>query len=235
MTHTINEVLLNKGIPQIPSLAALYEGKDTYHCGLPEFDPYGPREGCIYIGPVGGFKEAAKPVWADREGKKLLAYLPAKHPQLNNLIKVCRAHKLKLLIYAPGYIGQSHVRAVDVTVKISPNPIDFAQALKEVDLVISAGTTTLSQALIQGRPVLAFPTQLEQRWFAYQAKKMGVGDSVSPRTAPPTLEKQLLAALTNTDLAKNARTYANKQQYPDQKTTVIQIAEACERLFHAGV
>jgi len=234
VVNTINVVLRRKGTPAIQGLSELFDTNEIYHCGLPEFDPYGPRDGCIYTGPLGGFENAATPQWAKGEGKKILAYLHADHPQLSNLIKICRINDLRLLIYVPGYSGKDHLNVVDDSVRFSSGPIDFQRGLTQANLVISGGAATLTHALLNGRPILAFPMQLEQRLFAYHAKQLGVGEAVSPWSKPDMLEGLLLAALNSTRLLNNAQAFSESHQLPDQETAIGQIAMACERLVQQG-
>jgi len=132
----------------------------------------------------------------------------------------------------PNLPAQIKKQYVNSSITFSTKPLDIKKIAKECDFGLShAGHDTLLNLLIFGKPLLLFPTQLEQYVLSKRVEEAGAGFS----TIEGTEENQVAQAIK--ELSSNKKFYAAAEQiakkYAEQFQTspLSQLLNRCEELI----
>jgi UDP:flavonoid glycosyltransferase YjiC (YdhE family) len=169
---------------------------------LPEADPYGPRDGASYVGPLGAPATTHAVPWPEgsADAPRVFVYLRESEllrPALGALVRL-RARVICVCPDARTDLLQGdceHVRVVR-------EPVPVAQVLADADAVLNYGSTTMvSQTLAAGRPQLMLPVDVEKWLVARRVAECGAGLMA---TVPDRIPQQL-AQLFEKPFARRAR------------------------------
>jgi UDP:flavonoid glycosyltransferase YjiC (YdhE family) len=170
-----NRLLAGLGQPPMQRLTDLYSQADeTLLCSFPELDVYPARTGARYRG-VWPDTFGKPPVWPDAPGPRVFGYVrPFK--ALPALFKELERRRLPTVLYAGGLDAKLVQQFRSPTLHFEDKPLDLTDAARQCDLaIVNATHGTTATMLLAGKPLLMFPTQLEQRLTAENVVKMGAG------------------------------------------------------------
>lgn len=170
---------LNLG--EVKSLAQLYLGKARLLCTFPEFDPYGPRKGQKYVGPLYvPPKETAAYEWPKGKGTKLVAYVRPDWAGLQAFKKTINDLGWRVLFVMPSASKETVASFSSGDVIASNQPVGLS-ATKDADFVaLHGGLELVSELARRGKPLLLLPLDLEQHLLA--ARVMGLGIGLATKT-----------------------------------------------------
>lgn len=163
-------------------LCAWFQGHSRQVCSIPALDPYGPREGVEYLGPLPTQNSAlATPEevrWGQSSGE-VVGYLKLQSPHLRPLLKALQGSKLTCLITVPGIGGVHRIEGVTVT----DQWLDLASLIPRAKLFITnGGIHGVGMAVQNQVPVLAVPMHAEQAMTAALLIKAGLGTALTSST-----------------------------------------------------
>ncbi len=210
----INAALAPQASP-INSLQQLFEGVEHLFVGLPELDPYGPRDQGTYLGLHTGRSGSEPALWPQGEGARVFAYIKAEYPHIQACLEALAASPARCLVNLAGATPQliEHYRGPRLS--FSAGPVDIDQALAQCDvLVCQSGLGTVCAALRGGKPLLLLPSQLEQFLLARNVEKLGVGLVVHPESKMPDIAGSLARVLADPAFARQAHAWAQRCSTP---------------------
>ena len=153
----------------------LHPGK-VYEC-IPETDPYGPRDGGLWVGPLGQHRDTVDVPWPESwlRPRRVFAHLRTM-PGAEELLDELRLTDAVTLCFwrdAPDAVME---RFRNTSVRIVRQPLQLDRVLGEADAVASYGSTALvCRALLAGKPQLVIPTDFEKLKVAQRLAFSGAG------------------------------------------------------------
>ncbi len=176
----VNRVLATLSVPTLPALGALFDPSKVVLATLPVLDPYGPRAGAAYFGPL-YMDEGEDAVWPDAGSRRVFVYL--KGPAVDTVLRtLARMEDLCVLAYLPGFAASEYAQATagsESRFRRSDIPVRIGSVLADADLVISNGGHGLAAACFEaGVPLAAVPNTMEQRLTGERLAAIGAASIV---------------------------------------------------------
>lgn len=175
-----NTYLQEETCDTICSLSQLYYPNDgAYVFTVPKLDPFGPREDVSYMGAVSN-DAGESPQWPNGHGPRVFAYLkPFKH--IEGLLTILRQSGARTIAYIPGIKPSFNENQGFSNILFADSPINTNQAAKDCDFAVLNGTSTsVTQMLLAGKPMLNIPLVLEQEYTSRAVTDLGAGLIASP-------------------------------------------------------
>ena len=230
---------INKSLPgDAPRLAALhqiFDGALRLYMGLPELDPYGPRDPDEYLGLYTAVVGSRQVAWPDGTGPRVFVYLHADYRHIEATLAALPASGARCFVYLLGGTPALWQKYQGPRLAFSAEPVDLGAAVAGCDLYIGHGSTGgVISVLRAGKPMLLLPSQLEQFLLASILEKLGVARLVHPDAQPPDIAGTLGLALGEPGLARAAREFALRHREPAVDTIAERTAGRIEALARQG-
>jgi UDP:flavonoid glycosyltransferase YjiC (YdhE family) len=192
-----NKILARHGAAPLADAASLLLGDAPLLCTWPELDPWRrPADSATWYGPNLAPSTGAAPQWPAGEGCKVFAYLRGPHPEHGALLAAMQAAGCRTLCYSPEVAGGARPPVDGAGIAWARAPVDLDAALPACDAVVChAGESTVSQALLAGRPLLLLPQSAESFLTARRVREMGAGINIGELAGPldwPAIVRSLL-------------------------------------------
>ena len=135
-------------------------------------------------GPTNDNSGGAPPQWPDQgAGFKVFAYLN-QSPRLTDLLQCLKDRRLPTLIYPDAIPGRIKSQFESETLRFAPTRLDPAAAARQCDFaLLNATPGTTCDLLLAGKPILQFPLYGEQQLMAEACQRLGVSQTLWPKTA----------------------------------------------------
>jgi UDP:flavonoid glycosyltransferase YjiC (YdhE family) len=181
-----NSVLARHGVAPLAHAASLLLGDAPLLCTFPELDPWRrPAGSARWYGPNVAPSAGIEPQWPEGEGPRVFAYLNAPHPEHAALLAALQAAGCRTLCYSPEVAGGRKPPLASAGIAWARGPVDLNQALPQTAFVVChAGESTVSQALLAGRPLLLMPQTAESFLSARRVREMGAGINIAELARP---------------------------------------------------
>jgi UDP:flavonoid glycosyltransferase YjiC (YdhE family) len=206
--ETINQSLPSSADP-LSAVHQLFDRADRMFVGIPELDPYGPRQAGFYLGLYLGISGKAAANWPAGEGKRIFAYLRADYTEIDHVLTALSACGARCLIHMAGASQALIKRYHSSRLVFSDTPVDIASAATQCDAAICHSGTGTVNALLQA--------QLEQFLLARNVDALGAGIVVVPEEVKSEFGKALQSILENPSFSGYARTLANRYREPSMQ------------------
>lgn len=207
------------GAPMLDGIAALLDRTRRYFTTLPELDPYGPRPGGTYYGPMAGFQAPRPAPWPVGNGPRAFVYVPFEHAAAPGLAVALADLGWPTVWHHP------RPAAFDLPANIAHTlqPVDLIEALADSNLVVSrGGHATACEALMAGRPNIVLPDLLDTVLIGRRINLGRFGKATTASDAA-SLRALLEAVIADPDIAAALATararYLNYR--PDQAATQL--------------
>ena len=210
---TVVNATLPTGAAPITAIHEFFSGATQFFLGVPETDPYGPRDAAAYLGPSGRSTGTALPAWPEGAGKCVLAYLRGNYKHVEAAVHALTAHETRVIAYVPGADQKLLHLMTTLGMAVAMEPVDMVRLLAQADICVAHGPGTAFAALRAGVPVLMLPTQLENFLLAQALQRMGIGTLIHPDQDHPDFKGVLAEMLASDKYAASARAFA--AHYPD--------------------
>lgn len=180
--------VINTVLPQgrrLETLPALFDGAARFFSGVPELDPYGPRDPSDYLGLLSLSTGSALPQWPAGDGPRVFAYLHADYVHAGAVLHALAAADARVLLHVLGGDNRALQRFTGERLALAPALMEFSRVVAESDLCVCHGNagTTLGM-LGGGRPLLILPKHLENHLLGIAVQRNGAGLVASPDAAP---------------------------------------------------
>jgi UDP:flavonoid glycosyltransferase YjiC (YdhE family) len=214
---SVNATLTRFGAAQLPHLANLFDVTEETMVTFPELDHYSDRGPARYWGSLPSAGGGATVTWPGGGAKKLFAYLRPEIKCHELVLAALKALAQPAAIYCPGLAPDVLARNAAPHLCFLDRPADLDQMVREADVAITyASLATTTAFLLAGKPLLMFPSHLEQFLVARRVVEMGAGLLVNPEDPPGDIAAALRNLLYNPGQRMNAEAFASKYSAFDQ-------------------
>lgn len=226
---------LPAGAEPVTAIREIFSGAAQFFLGVPETDPYGPRDSAIYLGPNGRSTGTAMPAWPEGKGRQVLVYLHGNYKHVEAAMRALAAGGNRVIAYVLGADQKLLQLIAALGVNVATEPVDMVRLLAQADICVTHGPGAAFAALQAGVPILMLPKQLENFLFAQALQRMGVGALIHPEQDHPDFAGVLEKMLSDGGYSAAARAFAGR--YPDHAVgaTAEQIIACIEARSAASV
>lgn len=226
-----NQVLFDLGAPITNTMHDVLSCADEVFTVFPEMDHFGSRPGGDFVGPIDSIGPGEDIAWPAAGGRRIFGYLKPDYGAVDKILEVLDKEDASVVVHIPGVSARMQRQFSNAHMRVTENPVDMTQAAATADVaVLHSGTGTATQLLLQGKPVVLFPQQLEQTMLARVMEKAGLA-AVIAEAAAGQFPRLLRRALADPALADAARAFAARHQGHDPQRVVATLADRCERLM----
>ena len=230
----INNVLKSYGAKELKTLHELYDVDENFLVTIRELDHYKNRK-AKYWGEISQHNPGETPVWRNNGEKKVFAYIKPESKMFKLILSELDKTKLDIIVFAPNLPAKIRKHYAESTMTFSNKPLDIEQVAKECDFgLCHAGHDTLLNLLIYGKPVLIFPTQLEQYILSQRVEEAGAGISVIEGSPQKEIETALKDMSSNQNYYEAAKKIATHYANEFKENPLKQIVERCEELISSN-
>lgn len=230
----VNGVLAKLGAKPLDSLSTLYRTPRQPLFTLEELDNYAlMRRNADYWGPLlaGSGKQ---PAWPPGEGKRIFVYLRP-FPTLPAFLDCLRETGQPTIIHVPGLAPELRERHAGGKLKFSDDLLDIRAVARQCELaVLHGGHGTLALMLLEGKPLLLLPLQLEMLINAQAAVKLGAA-LTAPQLKPAGMRMKLERLLREPDWGAAARRFAERYADLEVERVPGRFADLVEKLLASEV
>jgi len=228
--RVINSVLPS-ATRRLGALHEIFDRVNWFFNGVPELDPFGPRDPSSFLGLNSGAAGSALPQWPEREGPRIFAYLNSDYRHIEATLAALAASGASCVIYLLGATPAIRQKYQGSNLVFSADLLDIDRAVTESNLCLCHGNFgTVVEVLRRGKPLLLLPMDLEKFLTASSVERIGAGRLVHPESPHPDIAGALAHALQTTSLAEAARAFALKHREPSVDTITASAARRIEAL-----
>ena len=216
--RAVNGALEHLGFAPLEYLAQQFEADEDFLCTFPELDHYGPRPNAGYWGPRLSIDRGRLTDWPEGRGKRVLVYLPAAQPSLDELFRQLRSRGAEVVAYIPRLDAARRAAFASPHIRMSEGPVRLDRLLPRCELMVSLGGDIGPGTLAFGIPQLLFPQQFEQHITGHRVEALGAGLAVRgpgvqiAQNAPADVAQPLERVLTQPGFTLAARAF--RARYP---------------------
>jgi len=227
-----NKVLARYSAPPLALASGLLLGDAPLLCTFPELDPWRrPPDSVCWYGPnVAPSAGAAAPQWPAGEGARVFAYLNAPHAGHAAMLQALGAAGCRTLCYSPEVAAGARPPVDGANIAWARVPVDLAQALPACEFVVChAGESTVSQALLAGRPLLLMPQSAESFLTARRVRELGAGINIGELARPLDWPAIVRVLLEQASYRQAAQAFAHRHADFDagrQAAALVEVLEA---------
>ena len=217
--------------PRLGALHEIFDRVSYLFNGVPELDPFGPRDPGSFLGLHCGAAGTAVPQWPTGRGPRVFAYLNGEYRHLDAALAALAACGVRCLVYMRGDMPAVRQKYAGPNFTFSAELLDIDQAVRAADLcVCHANYGTVMAVLRGGKPQLLLPYDLEKFLTAAAVERLGVGRMVHPEKEPVDIGGALAQLLGNPAFTESAKAFALKHREPSIDTIIANTAQRIESL-----
>jgi UDP:flavonoid glycosyltransferase YjiC (YdhE family) len=231
LTELLNRVLRSLRGLELENLADLYRTEARVLATFPELDPFGPRPGERYVGPIFEQHSGDPAAWPEGGPPRIFAYLRGNVPGAGNLLNALRAAAARTICVIPG-IGPATIEKLAADrLRIVTRPVQLKSALRQANLVVMyGGHGLMCAALVTGVPLLVAPHTVEQYLHARQVESAGAGVVMNQDRTMERFSARIALALCDDGLRSNAHAFAARHAGFDPERAIAAAAEIVGRI-----
>ncbi len=228
----INKILQKYGAKKIDALYELYDVDENFLVTIAELDHYKNRK-AKYWGEIAQHNPGETPVWKNNGAKKVFAYIKPESKMFEFILAQLAKTKLDIILFAPNLPAKVTKQYADSTITFSNKPLDIEKVAKECDFgLCHAGHDTLLNLLIYGKPVLIFPTQLEQYILSLRVEESGAGISIIEGSPEKNIEMAIKDIASKQSFYTAAQKIATHYAEQFKEPPLTQLVRRCEEIIH---
>jgi UDP:flavonoid glycosyltransferase YjiC (YdhE family) len=209
LLRLVNRILRSLGGRELDILADWFRAEARLHTTFPELDPFGPRRGESYPGPIYEYASGDPLGWPQCDLPRVFAYLRGDVPGAKNILKALSTAAAATVCVVPGVRPAAVEGLASETLRIVSRPVPLKSALQEAALVLTYGGHGLvCAALTAGVPLLLAPHTVEQYLHARRVVANGAGALIEGDRGVETVSARLAQVLGDDRLQSGARQFA---------------------------
>ncbi len=220
VVRTINAALAPE-VPHISAVHQLFDDTEYLFVGIPELDPFGPRDAGNFLGLHTGRSGEMEVCWPEGAGPRVFAYLRMDYPHIEACLEALSASPARSLVNLFGAKPEIVERYRGPRLEFSAGHIDIAEAATQCDVAVChSGLGTVNAVLRRGKPLLLLPNQLEQFLLASNVEKLGAGRVVRPDMGRPDIAGALRTMLADPAYAQSAQALSRRCSEPSASAII---------------
>lgn len=222
----INGALESVGRAPLDALPELFGGGPALLTTFPELDHYGPRNDCIYLGPVAAQLRSTPQSWRPGSEPRIFAYLRPSVPRVDTVLSALEVCGAQVLCALPGANAELIQHFAGTRITMSGGPLPAAVLLERADLTVSyGGQGLITSSLLAGVPLLVVPQTVEQYGSAQLVERLGAGICLGFDRDEPRAAAALRQLLTDPRYRNAAREFATRHADFEGVTAARRAAE----------
>jgi UDP-N-acetylglucosamine:LPS N-acetylglucosamine transferase len=225
LNNCINKLLREYQLPEIKRAVEIFYGGSTFIRAFKELDHYSLRDDSTFYGVPLDEMNGIEPIWPNYSKKKAFVYFYPDDPILPRLLSVLHKLKIDTLFYAnideellPFTINSKHI-------EFSSKPFDISDIAGKCDLVICRGTNTVARSLLQGIPLLTFPTHIEQQINSLRLVQQQLGDTLNQDADENAIANAINHCLNDNRIKQATTNFATKYKEHNHQQAIVNIAQ----------
>lgn len=232
----VNQALASLGGAPLGVISDIFDLDDIFLCTFREFDHYTGRTAAEYWGPLDITRSSEEVPWPAGDGARLFVYYRTSYPHFGALMQQLAAFRLPTLVVADDASAAVIKKFSSDTLHIIARHVSLDAVAKTARLAIChAGHGSAMQFLLNGCPLVMFPTVVEQSLVAYRIARTGVGLALSvERGKQPDFASPIQRVLDTPAFGERARNIARDHAGFDPARQVEMIADRCEAVLSPG-
>jgi UDP:flavonoid glycosyltransferase YjiC (YdhE family) len=226
-----NAALESLGRAPLGALWELFGSGGALLTTFPELDHYGPREDCVYLGPVSAQLRSAPQSWQPGSAPRIFAYLRPTVPRVDAVLSALEACEAQVLCAMPDATAELIRHFAGTGITMSAAPLPAAALLERADLTVTyGGQGLIASSLLAGVPLLVVPQTVEQYGGARLVERLGAGICLAFDRDEPRAAAALRQLLTDRRYRDAARRFAAEHADFDGATAARRAAEVIASL-----
>ena len=227
----INKIFQKYGAKKIEALYELYDVEENFLITIPELDHYKNRK-AKYWGEISNNNPGEIPVWKNNGEKKVFAYIKPESNMFEIILEQLANTNLDIILFAPNLPEKIRQQYANSSITFSNKPLEIEKVAKECDFgICHAGHDTLLNLLIYGKPVLIFPTQLEQYILSKRVEESGAGLSIIEGSSSQRVQQALNELLMNKNMSIAAQRIGAAYAEQFKKSPLVAVTQRCEEII----
>ena len=209
LLRRVNRILRSFRSREFDTLADWFRTGARTYTTFPELDPFGPRPGERYIGPIYEYESGEPAPWPKGEEPRIFAYLRGDVPGAASILKALSTAAARTLCVLPGKQPAATKALESGALKIASRPVQLKSVLPDADLaLVYGGHGVVCAALAAGVPLLVAPHTVEQYLHARRVEAGGAGALIGKDRRVETVLGCITKALRDDGLRAGARQFA---------------------------
>lgn len=209
LLRRMNRVLRSFGSREFDTLADWFRTGARVYATFPELDPFGPRPGERYVGPIYEHESGDPAPWPKGGAPRIFAYLRADVSGAANILKALSTAAARTVCFLPGGKPAATRALASGALKIVSRPVQLDSVLPDADLaVVYGGHGVVCAALAAGVPILVAPNTVEQYLHASRVEALGAGGLIRKDRSVEAVLGCITDALQDDGLKTRARQFA---------------------------
>jgi hypothetical protein len=226
VTELVNRVVRSFRGPELGGLSDLFRTEARVFATFAELDPFGPRPGEHYLGPIFEAQFGERAEWPDGDRRRIFAYLRRDVPGVRNILQALSAADAATICFFPGVRPGELKEFASDRLRITPRPLQLETVLPRADLaLVYGGHGVVSAAMIAGVPLLVVPKNVEQYLHARRVESAGAGAVLDRGHSVENAAARISQALADDGLRAGARRFADRHAGFDPARVIEQAAE----------
>jgi UDP:flavonoid glycosyltransferase YjiC (YdhE family) len=221
-----NAALESLGRAPLGALSELFGPGRALLTTFPELDHYGPRDECVYLGPVSAQLRSTPQSWQSGSAPRIFAYLRPTVPRVDAVLSALEASGAQVLCAMPGATAELIRHFAGTGITLSAVPLPAAALLERADLTVTyGGQGLIASSLLAGVPLLVVPQTIEQYGGARLVERLGAGICLAFDRDEPRAAAALRQLLTDRRYRDAARRFAGQHSDFDGAEAARRAAE----------
>jgi hypothetical protein len=192
LLENVNIALRSAGLPQRPTLPAIYQADAQVVFSFPTLDPYCNQRQSAGVGPLFD----AFPAKAKRSSQCILVYLSKGFQVRPQVLAALARVAPRLRVVAAGLSQHEKYKLTALGARVEQTPISILGALGSAALVVHLGSHNVaSEALAAGVPQLVLSVDIEKHLIGAALEKTGVARWIEGHHPEPQIALDLISQL----------------------------------------
>ncbi|MGA0116099.1 MAG: glycosyltransferase [Burkholderiales bacterium] len=226
---------LPAGAAPVTEISRIFSGAGRLFAGVPELDPYLPRDPGDYLGMHTLSTGSAAPSWPTGNGPRVFCYFHADYRHIERALQAVAECGARVLVYVNGLPAPLAQRFTGAGLQFASTLLDMRRLVEECDLCVCHGNIGTALSMLGGgRPLLVLPKHLEQFLLGRALEQIGAGRVVLADDEAPDIAGSLRAMLADAAFAGKARAFAERYRGESVGTMTERAVARIEELASQG-
>lgn len=222
----INRLFAQYGLPKAARAVDVFYGGQTFIRTFKELDQYPQREDTNFYGIPYNLIDGLDAVWPNYSDKKVFVYLYSSDPVLPRLLSVLHRLGIDTLFYSKIDEIPLNFSINSKHIKFSASPFNISEIADKCDLIVCrGGSNTVAAGLLQGIPLMTFPTHIEQQMTCKSLARQNLGVVLSQNADNKTLENSINYCLNSTEISEATTSFSTRYRNHNSEKAIENIAQ----------
>lgn len=218
--------------PRLTALRDLFRTEMRRLTTFAELDPYGPRPGETYVGPIGGLDRGESVEWPEGFAHRALAYLRPGTPALFEMLRALAGQSdIAVICVAPGVPADSVQSLSRPGFQFFSKPVKLSGLFPRASLFVSyAPAGSVAESLLGGVPQLMVPAHVEAQLTAIRVESIGAGIALGASSTEGAIRTALHRMLHDRRYKVRALEFAGRYRGFDPAAAADRLISEIEQL-----